>query len=524
MKYAFAEFVLDADRAELQRNGSAVRVEPQVFDLLKLLVSSRGRMVSRDEVFEAIWGKQIVSDAALSSRIKDARKALGDDGTAQKYIRTIHRRGLLFVGEVETTEANPVPSSVARPSQDAQCPSSHPHQAAIAVLPFEDISGDDASQTFARALADELTVALTSWRSFLVISRQSVMRLESSHASAREVGAALNADYLLYGTLRRTGNKVKVQITLTHVAQNTDVWNERLECHLDELIDLEEEIAAQIASLVAPELQSAEARLVLSKPPGDWSAWDISMRVTALLRSGKRSDLMQAEDLAHEACRMSPGWSLPFTLVAIARFQKAMAGFSSADSSQAFSPTLEAAQRALEIDPNSWMANALTAVGELWTNKHHEKALLHVERAIELNSSAAINYHFGGCITGFSGDPTKARSFQERLFRIDPTYPYRAVIEADLGLWHMMDQEFEFSGMHLERAQQWDPRYGRALQRRIALAGLIGDRDSARNASKQLKGLGLPLDVDTIVSSYPFKREEHAALFHQGLRQAGINI
>lgn len=524
MKYAFSEFVLDADRAELQRDGNAVHVEPQVFDLLKLLVSSHGRMVSRDEVFAAIWGNQIVSDAALSSRIKDARKALGDDGTTQKFIRTIHRRGLLFVGDVETESPEHASRANAKPAHDVPQVVDTPQQVAIAILPLEDISSEAGSQNFARALTDELTVALTSWRSFLVISRQSVMRLGTQHRSVRDIGAALNADYLLFGTLRRVGNKVKVQVTLSHAGQNVDVWSERLECHLDELVDLEEEIAARIACLVAPELQGAEARQVLSKPPGDWTAWDISMRATALLRSGKRSDLEQAEDLASAACRMSPGWSLPFNLVAIARFQKAMAGFSSADSSQAFSSTLEAAQRALEIDYNSWLAHALTAVGELWTNKHHEKALLHAEKAIELNSSAPMNYHFGGCITGFSGEPTKARAYQERLFRIDPTYPYRAVIEADLGLWHMMDHDYEHAGLHLDRAQVWDPRYGRALQRRIALAGLVGDRDTAQSLAKQLKDMGLPLDVDTIVASYPFKREADAELFQQGLRSAGINI
>lgn len=521
MKYAFADFVLDVDRAELQRDGAPVRVEPQVFDLLKLLVSAQGRMVSRDEVFETIWGKQIVSDAALSSRIKDARKALGDDGTTQKFIRTIHRRGLLFLGDVETMSPAAQPAQVAAP---AAPPLDNPQQATIAILPLEDISTMDASQDFARALTDEMTIALTSWRTFVVISRQSVMRLGPDHASMRDIGAALNADYLLHGTLRRVGSKIKVQITLSHAAQNADVWSERVECHLDELVDLEEEIAAQIASLVAPELQSAEARNVLSKPPGDWTAWDTSMRATALLRGGKRSDLEQAEELAKKACLMAPGWSLPFNLVAIARFQMAMRSFSAADSSCAFSSTLEAAERALEIDHNSWLAHALTAVGELWTNRHHDRALLHVEKAIELNSSAAINYHFGGCITGFGGDPAQARTYQERLFRIDPTYPYRAVIEADLGLWHMLDEEFDSASAHLGRAQLWDPRYGRALQRRIALAGLQGDRNTGLKLLQELKEMGLPLDANTILNSYPFKRQEHAALFHTGLRQAGVNI
>ena len=99
-----------------------------------------------------------------------------------------------------------------------------------------------------------------------------------------------------------------------------------------------------------------------------------------------------------------------------------MGGFSAADSSTAFTSTLEAARQALTIDRGAWIAHALSAVGELWTNRNHDLALLHVERAIELNPSAAMNYHFGGCITGFSGEPAKARGYQERLFRVDPVY------------------------------------------------------------------------------------------------------
>ena len=163
-------------------------------------------------------------------------------------------------------------------------------------------------------------------------------------------------------------------------------------------------------------------------------------------------------------------------------------------------------------------------MGELWVNKNHDKALLHIERAIELNPSAGINYHFGGCITGFSGNPEKARHYQERLFRVDPTYPYRAVIEADLGLWHMLDSEFDAADDRLTRAQSWDPRYGRALQRRISLCGLIGDRETAAVAASQLAQLGLSVDVETIAATYPFRNQDHRAMFEDGLRRAGINM
>ncbi|MFK7755107.1 MAG: winged helix-turn-helix domain-containing tetratricopeptide repeat protein [Sedimentitalea sp.] len=517
MNYAFADFVLDGDRAELRQNGEPVRIEPQVFDLLKLLISSNGRMVPRDEIFEVIWGDRIVSDAALSSRVKDARKALGDDGTTQKFIRTVHRRGLVFTGDVAQSDAPPV-------ATDPVGLAGENRRAMVAVLPFEDFVSPDGRSSLARGLTDELTSVLGFWRTFLVVSGQSMARLPNHFTSAAQIGAFLDADYLIGGSVRQTGRKVKLNVTMTQTATNADVWSDRIVCDLEDLSDVEEDLAARLSTILAVEIQMAEARRIMRKPQQDWTPWDKAMRTISYLRNGKRSDYVAAETLARAACEESPDWGLPFTLVAVARFQMAMAGFSAADTTKAFAPTLKAAEQALDIDRTDWMAHALTGVGELWTNRNFEKALTHVDKAISLNPSAVMNYHFGGCVAGFAGDPAGARKHQEHLFRIDPTYPYRAVIEADLGLWHFLDEEFEQAEFRFERSEAWDPNYGRCWQRRIALFGYIGQRDKAQAAATKLKELGLPVDIDTILTSYPFQLSKHKDMFLHGLRQAGLNL
>lgn len=518
MHYRFSDFELDAKKAELRRNGEAVQIEPQVFDLLKLLISADGRLVSRDEMFRTLWGERIVSDAALSTRIKDARKALGDDGTAQKYIRTVQRRGLRFLGEVQKIEDV---SGVDLPAlQDAGTVG----RATLAVFPLECLSPVPDYPGFDRALSDELIAALTHWRTFLIVSRASVRQAMENHDTAQDIGEALGAQYLLNGTIRHVGSKVKLSVTLTYAPENTEVWTERMVCDLESFEDPEEEIASRLSTLVSPELQAAEARRAACKDKATWTPWEKAMNAVALLRSGRRSDFEAAETVAAEASQHFPDWGLPMTLQAIARFQMAMAGFSASDSTGAFSPTLNAAQAALEIDQNDWMAHALIAVGELWTNRNHEKALVHVRKALQLNPSAGINHHFGGCIFGFSGMLDEARGMQERLFRIDPTYPYRAVIEADLGLWHMLGDNFDEAEQQLEKALSWDPGYGRAYQRQIALFGLKGDRDRAAQAAQRLRDMQLPIDPDVIAQSYPFLKGTHREMFTHGLQSAGINM
>lgn len=518
MAFAFDRYVLDGTRAELRCDGMPVSIEPQVFDLLELLVSSRGRIVTRDEIFERIWGDRIVSDAALSSRIRDARRAIGDDGVAQRLIRTVHRRGLRFVGEVreeaqeQCTEARLAPQAIADP------PFERP---AIAVLPFRDLSGDGAA-ALAGGLDAALTAALSAWRIFPVVSRPTASRF--ADADSATIAAETGARYALSGAVRVTEAGVRVQVELTDIETDRLLWSDRIARDHGALRDPEEELAAQIAILAMPELEGAEARRALRKPEASMNAWELAMRAARLIHAGGATGFAEAERLATVAAAQRPDWVLPYCLIAVARFQHSMRGFSAADSRTAFAGTLEAARRALEIDDRAWIAHAICGVGELWTNLNHERALRHVNRAIELNPSASMNYHFGGCIAGFSGDLDIARQHQERLLRMDSVYPYTAVIEADLGLWHLLDAEHDAAEERLTRAHKWDPGYGRALQRMVSLYGLRGERDHALQAARKLSDLGLPLDLETIVASYPFRRSEDREVFIEGLKRSGVNL
>lgn len=523
MIYGFENFEVDPVRAELRRDGSPVPVEPQVFELIRYLVAAPDRVVSRDEIFSAIWGERIVSDAALSSRIRDARKALDDDGTAQRLIRTVQRRGLRFVGIVtelpEEAPAIPAEATPAPPPPQLNTGDAF-DRPAVAVMTLRSLSDDPSDEYLAEGLTDQIVAALSAWRYFPVLSRNTTLNLRGA-PDPTEYGMP-NARYVLSGSFRRQGSKVKLSLALADTSVSEQIWSHQIIRDRDELLDLEEEIAAQVATIVAPELEGAEARRVLRKPASDLTAWELAMRAAWLIEKGTEADFVQAEQLAAQAIERAPDWSLPYTLIAVAKFQQAMTGFSGADTRAAFSDTMAEAKRALDIDRGSWIAHALTAVGELWTNRNHERALLHVQRAIELNPSASMNYHFGGCITGFSGDPIAARGYQERLLRMDPLYPYTATIESDLGLWHMIAAELPQAQDRLDRAHRWDPRYGRALQRQVVLCGLLDDREGAAAAMRKMSELGLPMDKDTIVASYPFREPEHLELFLDGLRRSGV--
>jgi len=200
-----------------------------------------------------------------------------------------------------------------------------------------------------------------------------------------------------------------------------------------------------------------------------------------------------------------------------------MSGWARSNARTAFRETHEAATLALAADDRSWMANALVGVGELWNNLDYDRALLHLNRAIELNPSASYTYHFSGCVSGFAGQLDEATAHQGRIGRVDPAYPYTCVVESDLALWSMLGGHMDAARRHLDRARAADPGYPRAVQREIVFHGLNGDRAAAADAIGRLAKLG-SFDKAYFEASYPFRDRGHRETFLDGLRRAGLNL
>jgi hypothetical protein len=185
---------------------------------------------------------------------------------------------------------------------------------------------------------------------------------------------------------------------------------------------------------------------------------------------------------------------------------------------------LAAAPRATALDPSGWMGQALMAAGELWTQYAFPRARFHANRALELNPSASMAYPVSGCIHGFAGDLVSAVAQQEVVFRMDPAYPHRNVVEAASGPGASSRGTWTGRPGHLDEALAQNPRNVRAKQRQIALAGLMGDAAPARTALDDLAALsGLP-DEAYWRASYPFQDPAHAARFRAGLAAAGMPL
>jgi TolB-like protein len=257
--FLFADHALDTVRRELRRGSEPVAVEPQVLDLLIYLVENRDRVVSKDDLIASVWGGRIVSDTTLTSRIYAARKAIEDSGQDQKLIRTIARKGLRFVGTVRTqadaTESamvsGPLPDDVGAPVPPDPPLSDRP---AIAVLPFLNMSGDREQECFSDGISEDIITALSKLRWFFVIARNSSFIYKGKAVHMKQVSEELGVGYVVEGSVRKIGERVRITAQLNCVTTGSHIWAERYDRDLADVFAVQDEITEAIVAAIEPKL------------------------------------------------------------------------------------------------------------------------------------------------------------------------------------------------------------------------------------------------------------------------------
>ncbi|MDH3275563.1 MAG: winged helix-turn-helix domain-containing protein, partial [Gammaproteobacteria bacterium] len=288
MIYIFDPFELDMPRFELRKNGKVCPLEPQVFALLAFLIEHHDRVVSKDEIFEKLWDGRVVTDSALASRVKSARKALGDDGKAQRFIKTIHGKGFRFVADVRPSrDPATVPTGVgARASGTAESDvliagGGAPRRPSIAVLPFRWVGNAGPYDTIADGLPHELITELARLRWLLVIARGSSFRFREPDLDLREIGQLLGVRYCLSGSVEVSGQQLAVTTELVDTRGGDVVWGERYTGYVDDVHAVRAEIRAKILTsleIQIPLHEAAAARLTVTDNLDAWSAYHLGLQ------------------------------------------------------------------------------------------------------------------------------------------------------------------------------------------------------------------------------------------------------
>jgi TolB-like protein len=251
LRFLFSDHVLDTARRELRRGAEPVALEPQVFDLVIYLLQNRERVVSKDDLLASVWGGRIVSDATLDSRIAAARRAVGDSGTAQSLIRTFARKGVRFVGDVreEANSAGLAPEMAAEPGQPELA---LPGKPSIAVLPFANLSGDAEQEYFVDGMVEEIITALSRIRWLFVLARNSSFTYKGQPTDVKQAGRELGVRYVLEGSVRKAGNRVRISAQLIEAETGAHLWADRFDGSLEDVFDLQDKVASRVAGVIEP--------------------------------------------------------------------------------------------------------------------------------------------------------------------------------------------------------------------------------------------------------------------------------
>ncbi|KRR25607.1 hypothetical protein CQ14_18255 [Bradyrhizobium lablabi] len=456
MRYLFEEYTLDIERRELHHGADLVSVAPQAFDLLDYLIRNRKRVVSKDDLIGAIWSGRAVSDAALTTRLNSARVAIGDTGDEQRLIKTLPRKGFRFVGPVrELVEGDdPVTSNGSLHVPTAACGLSD--KPSIAVMPFENISADREQEYFADGLVDDIITALSRFRAFFVIARNSSFAYKGKAVDIKCVGQELGVRYVLEGSVRRSGKQVRINAQLIDVGTGAHLWADRFDGDLGDIFDLQDKIAQQVVGAIAPEVDRAEIERASRTRIGKIDA------VTAYYRGSQHIHFPTtpenndvAEKYFEQAIALDPGFAPAYGGAAICiawrranKWPQDIAG----DNSR----VLQLADRLKELGTDD--ALALTAVGFLlfWFALDQDAGIELMERAIRSNPNFARALHSRGLVRSWQGESSSAIAQLEQSLRLNPHDPFKYNALLGLALAH------HSAGRH-DQAGEWIDKAVRAL-------------------------------------------------------------
>jgi TolB-like protein len=328
LRYFFGNFALDTDRRELRRGADMVLTSPQVFDLLEYLIRNRERVVSKDDLVSAIWKGRIVSDAALTTRLNAARSVIGDSGEEQRLIKTLPRRGFRFVGAVHETNQCSGPATLADSRVELSEPVLVlPDKPSIAVLPFENMSGDPDQEYFADGMVEEITTALSRFKWLFVIARNSSFTFKGKAVDIKEVGRRLGVRYVLEGSVRKASGKVRIAGQLIDAVTGAHIWADRFERDLTDVFALQDEVTVAVVSAIHPKLLQTEIAISTRRRPENLTAYDYYLRALQPFYLATPEGLAEAIRLAHRALELDPRFGDVAALAGACHVQKVIWGY-----------------------------------------------------------------------------------------------------------------------------------------------------------------------------------------------------
>jgi TolB-like protein/Flp pilus assembly protein TadD len=496
MTLVFAGHELDPRRQELRREGEVVHVEPQVFDLLAFLIRNRDRIVSKDEILDTIWDGRIVSEAALSSRINAARKAIGDSGNDQIFIRTFHKRGFRFVaeaaevpdGEGEAPVAEPPRAAEAQPdAAEAQAlpePAFERHKPSVAVLPFTNVGGDPDHEYFAYGLTEDVIRMLGRNRWLTVLTRHSAAAWRGKDVDPREIGLALGVRYLVKGSVRKIGERVRITAELVSAEDGAQLWSEVYDIALADIFDIQDAMARQIAAVIEPELATIEREIAHRKAPQSLDAWDCFQRGLWHMWAFTTPGLEEAEAMFRRAIELEPGLARAHAGLSYVYLQSIWYR-DPAGRAGLLEKAMELARTSVALDERDSLCRCVLGRAQCMA-QHYEDAIAELEATVELNPSFAQGWFALAFTLVWCGREDEAIALLEQAVELSPRDPHLWTFYNARAFAHFSLGELKSAAFFARKGTRTPNATHFPFATLAASLGLLGEREEAQAAAADL--------------------------------------
>lgn len=515
---------MDRARRELRRGGALIPVEPLVFDLIAHLADNAERVVSKSELVDAIWSGRVIADATLSTSIKSARRALGDSGAKQRFIKTYHRRGFRYVGPplARASIAAGGGGSSHQPSPtDAQADLdlSPPRRPSIAVLPFATLGGHAEQQVLAGGLLQDVTQRLARARWLFVSARASAQQFRFAASDPTEIGAALGVKYLLHGSVIRSAGRFRLTVALIATTDGEEIWAETFDRKIEDVFAVQDEVSDLIAAAVESEIDLKERRLAAIRPLASLDAWSSYHRANDLLYKFAPDERAEAERLFLRARELDPGsarvsaglsflhWLRAFFEVGRKRAEEVAIARAFAEESVALDP--------LDAQAHWALGRASMIEGDL------EGAADELSKSVELNVNYAKGRFSLGYAKLFTGDYDGALEHAASARRLSP---YDPMSFAYLGLFaeaKTLAGDAAAGLIWARRAARQPNAHHHILAVAAWVSATAGDDEGARGYMSEVRRLRPSYSDADFLRAYPHQGRSRA-LVTGAFRRLGV--
>lgn len=510
--YRFNDFTLDLTRGHLLDASGEVDLRPKSFEVLRLLVENAGRLLPKEEILAAVWPNMIVTDESLARCISDIRAAIRD--RTQTVIKTVPRRGYRFASDVITI-------GVAQ-SRGAEVAHRLPDRPSIAVMPFTNMSGDPEQDYFADGVVEDIITDLSRLRWLFVIARNSSFTYKGRAVDVKQVGRELGVRYVLEGSVRKAGTRVRVTGQLIDASVGIHLWADRFDGALEDVFEVQDRVTAGVVGAIAPKLEQAEIERAKRKPTESLDAYDLYLRGLASFHKLARKDIDEALHLWQRALELDQDFASAYAMASMCYAIRKGRGLM-LDRAHEIAEATRLARQAVKCDKGDAIALSFAGYTLAYVAGHLDEGGAYLDRAISLNPNLASARYLGGWVKVWLGEPHLALEQFMRAMALSPVDPF---------LWQMLHgaaHALFFAGRHEEAAaratmaMRESPESHAALRIAAASNVLAGRMEEAASVTARLRQLDPSLRISNLRDTLgPYRHNECLAMLEDALRRAGL--